>query len=365
MALHALLTVLLAPCVLASSKSVPRAELDLFVLVREYSPTFCSKEVCTIKPISAFTIHGLWPEYNNGAWPEFCSDSGNSSTSSSGGSAEDNTRRLLSLPDTAASRTTADTLPHERHSLVGAQRGGKAQEGDDAQVQAAALQEAGAAVEHGGGLQERQGSTEARQQCEWPSFKGTNLGFWEHEWSRHGTCARTITGLRPDYFEAVLKLHESYDLDAALAVAGIAPSDAALYSTRKVSQAVEDAFGVLPLLSCHNGDLLELWLCIGLDLKVQQCPPGVVKSQRRSCGKTVRLPEGEPVSAECRSYFPPWDASNTTGGSHLFARIATGLAVAGVGLAAAALFWSGARGRQQRLLSRIPEERYDPLQSWP
>jgi hypothetical protein len=58
------------------------------------------------------------------------------------------------------------------------------------------------------------------------------------------------------------------DLQAALAVAGIAPSDAALYSTRKVSQAVEDAFGVLPLLSCHNGDLLELWLCIGLDLKV-------------------------------------------------------------------------------------------------
>lgn len=51
MALHALLTVLLAPCVLASSKSVPRAELDLFVLVREYSPTFCSKEVCTIKPM--------------------------------------------------------------------------------------------------------------------------------------------------------------------------------------------------------------------------------------------------------------------------------------------------------------------------
>lgn len=52
-------------------------------------------------------------------------------------------------------------------------------------------------------------------------YPTADLGFWEHEWSRHGTCARTITGLRPDYFEAVLKLHESYDLDVSPGASGV------------------------------------------------------------------------------------------------------------------------------------------------
>lgn len=58
---------------------------DLFILVRSYSPTFCLAEECTRRPVSAFTIHGLWPEYNNGAWPEYCNTSDGSSISSSSG----------------------------------------------------------------------------------------------------------------------------------------------------------------------------------------------------------------------------------------------------------------------------------------
>lgn len=55
----------------------------------------------------------------------------------------------------------------------------------------------------------------------------------------------------------------------ALAAAGIIPSDAAAYPTRKLAAAVEDAFGVAPLLSCFHGQLLEVWLCVGLDLQVR------------------------------------------------------------------------------------------------
>jgi hypothetical protein len=100
-------------------------------------------------------------------------------------------------------------------------------------------------------------------------------------------------------------------------------------------------------------------------LQVQQCPPRVVKAQRERCGKTLRLPEGSPVPAECKSYFPPWNSSNGNAGSNLFVRVATGVAAAGAGAAAVALFWSGMRGRQQRrLLSAVPEEPYDALQSW-
>ena len=57
-------------------------------------------------------------------------------------------------------------------------------------------------------------------------------------------------------------------LQVALATAGILPSDSDLYATRKVARAVEDAFGVAPLLECWHGQLLEVRLCVGLDLKV-------------------------------------------------------------------------------------------------
>lgn len=53
-----------------------------------------------------------------------------------------------------------------------------------------------------------------------------------------------------------------------MAAAGIEPSDGVAYPSRRVAKAVEDAFGVLPMLACFEGDLLELWLCVGLDLKV-------------------------------------------------------------------------------------------------
>jgi hypothetical protein len=54
-----------------------------------------------------------------------------------------------------------------------------------------------------------------------------------------------------------------------MAAAGIVPSDGAAYPSRRVALAVEDAFGVQPMLACYGGDLLEVWLCVGLDLKVR------------------------------------------------------------------------------------------------
>lgn len=59
-----------------------------------------------------------------------------------------------------------------------------------------------------------------------------------------------------------------FAVQVALATASILPSDSDVYVTRKVSRAVEDAFGVAPLLVCWHGQLLEVRLCVGLDLKV-------------------------------------------------------------------------------------------------
>lgn len=93
--------------------------------------------------MSAFTIHGLWPEFSNGEWPEFCPEA------------------------------------------EGAGGGG------------------------GGGLDADQG---AAMRCEWPSFAGTDDSFWEHEWTKHGTCSEPVTGPRHAYFASVLGLNARYDL---------------------------------------------------------------------------------------------------------------------------------------------------------
>ena len=55
---------------------------DLLLLVRSWSPTFCREldhkgRNCSIEPIEAFTLHGLWPEFVGGGWPEYCPYQGN------------------------------------------------------------------------------------------------------------------------------------------------------------------------------------------------------------------------------------------------------------------------------------------------
>ncbi|KAL4428999.1 hypothetical protein ABPG77_006038 [Micractinium sp. CCAP 211/92] len=279
---------LLALAITGLAKKSSDHDFDLFILVRSYSPTFCLAEECTRRPVQAFTIHGLWPEYDNGAWPEYCNTSGGGSSSSSSG------------------------------------------------------------------------------QCEWPSFHGSDEAFWQHEWDRHGSCAVSVIGERPDYFAAVMRLHEQFDLDLALAAAGIIPSNKTSYPARAVARAVEDAFRVQPLLNCHRGQLLEVWLCVGLDLQVRQCPTGVVRAFQPTCGKTVSLPVGSAVSAECKPFFPPWNAPGGGSGAHAaFIRILTGLAAAAAGAAAVALFVRGvARARRPTLAEAFPEQPYDRLSSW-
>ncbi|PNH11508.1 Extracellular ribonuclease LE [Tetrabaena socialis] len=50
---------------------------------------------------------------------------------------------------------------------------------------------------------------------EWPSFFGTDDTFWEHEWSKHGTCALNVLKDEHKFFKTVLKLHWRYDLAGA------------------------------------------------------------------------------------------------------------------------------------------------------
>ncbi|GAB4814804.1 hypothetical protein N2152v2_001850 [Parachlorella kessleri] len=190
------------------------APFDLFLLVWTYSPGFCMKEKCTVDPISAFTLHGLWPEFENGKWPQYCK------TGSAAGSLPDDTAEL---------------------------------------------------------------------RCKWESFKGPDEEFWAHEWDKHGTCAQPVVGNRPTYFRTTLDLDEMYDLDEALAAHDVTPSDSHSYAAEDLLNAISDSYGAAPLLKCKGKSLVEVRMCLSLDLKPIDCPPAL----KSECGATVKLPEGE------------------------------------------------------------------------
>ncbi|KAL4440325.1 hypothetical protein ABPG75_003326 [Micractinium tetrahymenae] len=408
----AVLLSLLALAGAGLAKKPANPGFDLFIFVRSYSPTFCLAEECTRRPVQAFTIHGLWPEYSNGGWPEWC----NTSDASGGGGGQQ--------AAAAAGRALPLTQPIEEEEQEQQQgEAAKLQQQADPGDNDAEWEEADpAAIFLAGGWKGGSAASLSKwhphwhrkkrrkkhhhpspppppppepqspapqpgpqpdpqpspsppppprdpamqQQCEWPSFHGTDEAFWQHEWDRHGSCAVPVTGERPDFFAAVMRLHEQFDLDLALAAASIVPSNETSYPARAIARAVEDAFRVPPLLNCHHGQLLEVWLCVGLDLQVRQCPPGVVKAFRPTCGKTISLPLGSAVPAECKPFFPPWNAPGGGSGAHAaFIRILTGLVAAAAGAAAVALFVrSVALARRPTLAEAFPEQPYDRLASW-
>jgi ribonuclease T2 len=57
-----------------------RAQTDLgfdyLMLTRQWGPTFCENNNCDKPTYNLFTIHGLWPNSNDGNHPAFCVSSG-------------------------------------------------------------------------------------------------------------------------------------------------------------------------------------------------------------------------------------------------------------------------------------------------
>lgn len=85
---------------------------------------------------------------------------------------------------------------------------------------------------------------------------------------------------------------------------GILPSASKSYKQTAVTAALVSAFGVEGRLSCTGSDLVEVWLCLDLDLKPMDCPDTVYPGPR--CGSQVWLRPGQEVDAACKAYFPPW-----------------------------------------------------------
>ncbi|KAG1680566.1 hypothetical protein FOA52_015013 [Chlamydomonas sp. UWO 241] len=182
-------------------------EFDYFVFVRQWLGSVCDTHACPMVHVHGykFTIHGLWPQFDDGTWPQFCDD-------------------------TQFDESLLDDIIDELEEL-------------------------------------------------WPSYADSDVPFWEHEWSRHGTCAMSVMPNEHAYFKAVLDENHKYDLAVALSAANIVPSDTKYYPVADVLAAVKDMYGATPLVHCdaRSKHLKEIWMCIGRDLVAMECPHEVLR----------------------------------------------------------------------------------------
>jgi ribonuclease T2 len=115
-----------------------------------------------------------------------------------------------------------------------------------------------------------------------------NEDFWEHEWSKHGTCSGFTQRY---YFAASLNLYHDYDITAALADAGIVPDDR-FYPISQISTAFTDLLGFAPQIECNtdpegNRQLFQVYICVAKDGKTLiQCPAAI----RNPCQGSVQFP---------------------------------------------------------------------------
>ncbi|KAJ2974344.1 hypothetical protein NUW58_g8687 [Xylaria curta] len=103
----------------------------------------------------------------------------------------------------------------------------------------------------------------------WQSNNGSPESFWEHEWSKHGTCVSTISPdcysdyqegqEAADYFQVAVDLFKSLDTYGALSSAGITPSSSKTYTSSEILDALQGVTGKAAVISCSSGELYQIY----------------------------------------------------------------------------------------------------------
>ena len=103
----------------------------------------------------------------------------------------------------------------------------------------------------------------------WKDYKGDDESFWEHEWSKHGTCISTLdppcyadyqpTEEVPIFFNRTVSLFQSLPSYDFLSEAGITPSTSKTYTSAEIQAALSKHHGQEVYLGCSGGALNEIW----------------------------------------------------------------------------------------------------------
>ncbi|KAJ6322439.1 hypothetical protein OIU77_012311 [Salix suchowensis] len=130
-------------------------------------------------------------------------------------------------------------------------------------------------------------------QKNWPTLacpSGNGVGFWTHEWEKHGTCSESVLD-QHGYFQAALGLQKQVNLLQALTSAGINP-DGRSYSLSNIKSAIQETVGFTPWIECNtdtsgNSQLYQIYLCVDTTGKnLIECPV----FPRGTCGSEIEFP---------------------------------------------------------------------------
>ncbi|KAM0717009.1 hypothetical protein Q7P37_006861 [Cladosporium fusiforme] len=107
-------------------------------------------------------------------------------------------------------------------------------------------------------------------QTYWKDYKGDDESFWQHEWSKHGTCISTLspscfpsyqpTQEVPIFFNRTVSLFQSLPSYDFLKDAGIVPSTSKTYTSAEIQAALSVNHADKQVyLGCSGGALNEIW----------------------------------------------------------------------------------------------------------
>jgi ribonuclease T2 len=132
-------------------------------------------------------------------------------------------------------------------------------------------------------------SLESQLIQKWPSLKasGTHQSFWEHEWTKHGSCAMNSNPLKGqlNYFNYSLHLYDSFPLQSWLQSSNIVPHNNNAYKLTAIHESVEKKLGKKVELECLKKSpyplLQHIYICLD---KTTLKPIDCTRSDDTQCG---------------------------------------------------------------------------------
>lgn len=136
-------------------------------------------------------------------------------------------------------------------------------------------------------------------QTYWKDYNGDDETFWQHEWSKHGTCISTLapscyksynpTEEVPDFFNRTVSLFSSLPSYDWLSDAGIVPSTSKTYTAAEIQAALSlNHEGHQVRLGCRSGQLNEIWYFFNVrgSLQTGDFVPASPDKNAHSCPST-------------------------------------------------------------------------------
>ncbi|KAK2966609.1 hypothetical protein RJ640_025294 [Escallonia rubra] len=269
-------------------------EFDYFVLALQWPGTFCrrTRQCCSSNACcrgantpSEFTIHGLWPDYNDGSWPACC------------------TRSSFDVKEIATLREALEKYwPSLSCGMTSTCHGGKG---------LFWAHEIAFSIFKTRVIQLLTGDLRLQLLHFYRLICLTLFYLALISAEKHGTCSSPVVRDEYNYFLTTLNVYFKYNVTEVLKEAGYVPSNSEKYPLGGIISAIQNAFHTTPLLICSKGAVQELRLCFYKDFKPRDCVNATSSradmiSSKSSCPSYVSLPAYTSVAlgrvSKCKSF---------------------------------------------------------------